>query len=117
MAKLSVKLLSSKFIWPSIRKNVQLWIRSCMACQKYKINRHTKSSFGDFQLPPERFSDVHIDLIGPLPPSNENIYCLPCIVWYSNWMEVIPLSNITADRAAKAFYSNWIQDLVHHVTS
>ena len=79
-----------------------------MACQKSKIIRHTKSSFEDFQLPSERLSGVHIELIGSLPPSNGNVYCLICIDWYPNWMEMIPLNNISADIVAKAFCSNWI---------
>ena len=87
--KSSVKHLLSKFIWPGIYKDAQLWIRSCIACQNSKINRHSKSSFDNFQLPSEGFCDIHIDLIGPLPPSNENIYCLTCIDWYSNWMEAM----------------------------
>lgn len=106
--KASVKLLTSKFFWTNIRKDVRQWAKTCIPCQKSKINRHTKSSFGEFQLPSERFSDVHIDLIGPLPPSNGNIYCLTCIDRYSNWMEVIPLQNMLADTVARAFYSNWI---------
>lgn len=72
--KSSTNLVMSKFICPIIGKDVQCWIQSCMACQKSKINPHIKSKFGDFLLPSEIFSEVHIDLVGPLPPSNENMY-------------------------------------------
>ena len=91
--KSSGKFLSPKFICLSNRKNVQFWNRflhftfldfTNYIFQKSKINRHTKSSFGDFQLSSERFSDAYIFLILPLPPSNGNIYCLTCIDWYSN---------------------------------
>ncbi|GBM47571.1 hypothetical protein AVEN_90278-1 [Araneus ventricosus] len=63
---------------------------------------------GEFEVPSGRFCVVHIDLIGPLPPSGGNIYCLTCIDRFSNWMEAIPLDNISADTVARAFYSNWI---------
>ncbi|GBM30033.1 Transposon Ty3-G Gag-Pol polyprotein [Araneus ventricosus] len=106
--KSTIKLMNSKFIWPSIKKDVQLWTRTCIPCQKAKINRHTKTKLGEFEVPSGRFCVVHIDLIGPLPPSRGNIYCLTCIDRFSNWMEAIPLDNISADTVARAFYSNWI---------
>ncbi|GBM38200.1 Retrovirus-related Pol polyprotein from transposon 412 [Araneus ventricosus] len=106
--KSTIKLMNSKFIWPSIKKDVQLWTRTCIPCQKAKINRHTKTKLYEFEVPSGRFCVVHIDLIGPLPPSRGNIYCLTCIVRFSNWMEAIPLDNISADTVARAFYSNWI---------
>ncbi|GBN22484.1 Transposon Tf2-6 polyprotein [Araneus ventricosus] len=106
--KSTIKLMNSKFIWPSIKKDVQLWTRTCIPRQKAKINRHTKTKLGEFEVPSGRFCVVHIDLIGPLPPSRGNIYCLTCIDRFSNWMEAIPLDNISADTVARAFYSNWI---------
>ncbi|GBO46061.1 Transposon Ty3-I Gag-Pol polyprotein [Araneus ventricosus] len=106
--KSTIKLMNSKFIWPSIKKDVQLWTRTCIPCQKAKINRHTKTKLGEFEVLSGRFCVVHIDLIGPLPPSRGNIYCLTCIDRFSNWMEAIPLDNISADTVARAFYSNWI---------
>ncbi|GBO39378.1 Uncharacterized protein K02A2.6 [Araneus ventricosus] len=106
--KSTIKLMNSKFIWPSIKKDVQLWTRNCIPCQKAKINRHTETKLSEFEVPSGRFCDVHIDLIGPLPPSRGNIYCLTCIDRFSSWMEAIPLDNISADTVARAFYSNWI---------
>ncbi|GBM02580.1 hypothetical protein AVEN_178508-1 [Araneus ventricosus] len=51
---------------------------------------------------------LHINLIGPLPPSRGNIYCLTCIDRFPSWMEAIPLNNSSAHTVARAFYSNWI---------
>ncbi|GBN49119.1 hypothetical protein AVEN_74577-1 [Araneus ventricosus] len=65
-----------------MKKDVQLWTRTCIPCQKAKIN--------------------------PLSSSRGNIYCLTCIDRFSSWMEAIPLNNISADTAARAVYSNWI---------
>ncbi|UYV63015.1 K02A2.6-like [Cordylochernes scorpioides] len=106
----TAKQMSSKFIWTSIKKDVRQWARCCIPCQKKKkkITLHTKSNIGEFQDPMERFTEVHIDLVGTLPLSNGNTYCLTCIDRFSNWMEVVPLENISAERVAKAFYENWI---------
>ncbi|UYV81197.1 K02A2.6-like, partial [Cordylochernes scorpioides] len=55
------------------------------------------------------FQQIHgLSHPGSLPPSNGNTYCLTCIDRFSNWMEVVPLENISAERVARAFYENWI---------
>lgn len=80
---------------------------SCMTYQKSNINRHTKSNFSKFQPPSEKLRDVDNDPIGSLPPLNVNIYYLTCTERYTNWMEVIPLNNISTDIVSKIFCDNW----------
>ncbi|GFV22585.1 hypothetical protein TNCV_2077771 [Trichonephila clavipes] len=77
-------------------------------CQKCKVSRHTKSKLGEFEQPDERFSVVHIDLIGKLPPSEGMQYCLACIGRFSCWMEAVTIPEITAEIAGRAFYEKWI---------
>jgi len=33
----------------------------------------------NFKTPDARFANIHIDLVGPLPPSKGNVYLLTCI--------------------------------------
>ncbi|GFY18453.1 retrovirus-related Pol polyprotein from transposon opus [Trichonephila clavipes] len=69
---------------------------------------YKKSKLGEFEQPDERFSVVHIDLIGKLPPSEGMQYCLTCIDRFSCWMEAIPIPEITAEIVGRAFYEKWI---------
>ncbi|GFW02757.1 retrovirus-related Pol polyprotein from transposon opus [Trichonephila clavipes] len=91
-----------------IKKQVREWAKACIKCQKCKVSRHTKSKLGEFEQPDERFSVVHIDLIGKLPPSEGMQYCLTCIDRFSCWMEAIPIPEITAEIVGRAFYEKWI---------
>ena len=45
----------------------------------------------EFQPPSARFSQVHIDLVGPLPVSSVFRYCLTAIDRYIRWPEAFPL--------------------------
>ncbi|GFX33868.1 transposon Tf2-6 polyprotein [Trichonephila clavipes] len=80
----SVHLMKQRFDWPSISSDVAKWARQCLACQKSKIHRHTRSPLSSFQEPSQRFDHVHLDLIGPLPPSNGYTYCLTMIDRFRN---------------------------------
>ncbi|BHF78292.1 hypothetical protein SprV_0602140500 [Sparganum proliferum] len=53
-------------------------------------------------------SHVHLDVVGPLPPSNGFTYLLTCVDRYTRWAEDIPLPNVQAETIVKAFVSRWV---------
>ncbi|GFX83032.1 retrovirus-related Pol polyprotein from transposon opus [Trichonephila clavipes] len=86
-----------------MKQEIREWARTCIPCQKCKVHRHTKSKFGEYEVPDTRFSVIHIDLIGPLPPSQGMTFCMTCIDRFSCWMEAVPLPDCKAETASKAF--------------
>ncbi|GFV58662.1 transposon Ty3-I Gag-Pol polyprotein [Trichonephila clavipes] len=86
--KSTVKQIASRFIWLNIRKDVNQWAKSCIQCQKNKINRHTRSQIGTSQEVDDQFSVIHADIIGPFPVSERKINCL---TFTSTASHVIPL--------------------------
>lgn len=60
---------SERFIWPDIRKDSVSFAKTCIPCQKTKIQRHNHSELQHYQPTPERFSEINIDILGPFSTS------------------------------------------------
>ncbi|GBM69794.1 Down syndrome cell adhesion molecule-like protein Dscam2 [Araneus ventricosus] len=68
-AKATANAVKQRFIWTSLKKDCTEFCKWCIPCQKSKVSRHVKSPKCDFSLPAARFSHIHLDVVGPLPPS------------------------------------------------
>lgn len=45
------RLISSRFVWPSMKKDIAKFVKCCVLCQTSKIHRHTVAPLGSFDLP------------------------------------------------------------------
>ncbi|BHF85239.1 hypothetical protein SprV_1002840200 [Sparganum proliferum] len=102
------KLVSDRFVWPAVHKDLKARTRACIPCQRSKIQRHNKAPIGTFPSPGARFSHVHRDIVGPLPLSNGCSYLLTCVDRFTRWPETIPLPDIAVPTVVKAFLSRWV---------
>ena len=100
--------MKNKFIWHEMNTDIRRWARCCIDCQTSKIICHTESGTGIFPQPQRRFGHLHVDVVGPLPPSRGIQYLFTTTECSTRWPEAVPMKNATARVRAEAFLHGWI---------
>ena len=114
------RLVTSRFVWPGCSSDVATWCRQCPGCARGKVTIQEKTVPAVIPIPELRFSHVHVDLVGPLPPSKDgHTHVLTVIDRSTRWPEVIPVRDLTAQECADAFVTGWVArfGVPHTVTS
>ena len=91
----------SRFYWPSLHSDVDMYCRSCSVCQKTAQSRVKKAPIIPLPVIEEPFSRIAMDIVGPLPKSSSgNRYILVLCDYASRYPEAVPLRSIDAEHIA-----------------
>ena len=110
--KPTTAMVRSDYFWTNMGKDIARWCKECHTCQVNKIGRHTKTPLE--QLPPvtDRFSTIHVDLVGPIPQSEGKNMLLTMVDRATGWPEAVPISQsgpaANAPTCAKILINTWI---------
>ena len=44
--KATAKLVTQRFVWPSVKADCRKWARACIECQRSKVSRHVSAAVG-----------------------------------------------------------------------
>ena len=102
-ARETLRRVSAEYYWPCVRKNVEAFVRTCHPCQVAKQSPTVKAGVGHFPVPDQRFSAIHLDVVGPLPASEDHKYLLTVFCRTSRWLEAYPMRQATSEECSKAF--------------
>ena len=64
-------LVSKRFVWPGLATDVKEWGRRCVTCCRANLTHVQHSGVEKIPIPGACFSDMHMDLVGPLPASRD----------------------------------------------
>ena len=106
--KTTQKLISEKFVWHGLKKEVNQWAKECIHCQTSKVQTHVRAPIDNFKVPEKRFSHIHVDIVGPLPPSCGYTHIFTIIDRTTRWPEAIPLQGTSTIDCARALIVAWI---------
>jgi Integrase core domain len=84
------------------------WSQECLSCQKSKVHTHISPPSQPIPIPSRYFSHIHIDIVGPLPPSQGHTHIFNMIDHTTRWLEAIPLLSTSSKSCAEALISSWI---------
>ncbi|VDL95947.1 unnamed protein product [Schistocephalus solidus] len=74
------KLVSDRFVRSKMHKDMRASSRGGgLGCECIKVQQHNKPPIGTYPSPDARFSHVHLDIAGNLPPFKGCSYLLTCV--------------------------------------
>ena len=104
----TVAKVKQRFYWYNCRKDVEYWCRTCDICASRKQPyRRAKAPMKQYNVgyPLER---VAIDIMGPLPRSNNARYLLLVSCYFTKWLDAIPINSIDAKTVATKLIERFI---------
>ena len=113
--------LSRDFLWSGITSDVKAYVRSCSSCTQNKSSTQAPTGFLHLlPVPSNRFLEIALDFIGPLPESNG----YDCIVIMTDrlmdYVLIEPMvTTAMAPEITLLFYQTWYHrfGLSHGITS
>jgi hypothetical protein len=106
------RLIASRYVLKGLFMDVTAWARVCLHCQRAKVHRHVRVSPQNITVPTRHFSHIHLDLVGPLPPSKGFTHLFTVMDRTSRWPEAIPIAATTTVDCANALFQGWVTDQI-----
>jgi hypothetical protein len=71
-----------------MNSDVTAWIKDCQHCNRAKVTSQPAASVQPMEVPAKRFSHVHLDLVGPLPVTEDgSTYLLTMVDRSTRWLD------------------------------
>jgi len=119
-AKATRRIMGQRVIWSCMSKDVNQWVKDCQACSRAKVTRQPAAAVQPIPVPEQRFSHIHVDIVGPFPVSREGFRYLFTMIDRSNRMlEAVPLANIETETCRDSLINQWVArfGVPDHLTS
>ena len=90
-----------------MNNQVGIWAKTCIPCQTARRVRHSKTIPAHIPIPDRKFDHIHVDIVGPLPPSQGLQYLFTVVDRTNTWAEAFPLKDTIAESCIQTLIG-WI---------
>jgi hypothetical protein len=98
--------IKSRYMWPNMRQDIEEYVKQCKSCQVNKTLELKRKAPMEMSTANHHFDKCHLDILGPLPPSNTgNRYILTFQDDFSKYVVATPISEQDAETVARVFVS------------
>lgn len=95
------------YYWPLMWRDITNWIKACLHCPAAKVTRQNTVP-PVILTPTEKFRDIHLDVVGPLPEVKGMQYLQTAVDQCSRCTMAKPMPNQLASTVAETFIIGWI---------
>ena len=82
------RMISNRWVWPGLASDVAAWSRYCQQCARGKVTRQEHTTVQAIPVPKQKFTHVHVDLVGPLSSSSRgHTHLLTIVGRTTRWPE------------------------------
>ena len=61
------RLIAARVMWRGLNSDVAAWVKNCQQCERAKVSRQHTAAVQPIAIPARRFTNIHVDIVGPLP--------------------------------------------------
>lgn len=106
--KKTLARIKQRFFWKRMGKMVSDYVQRCKACQLNKVTKHNHEKLQVTTTPTTSFETVEIDLIGPLPMTeNGHRYAVTFQCNLTKFVDAVPIADKSAKTVATAIVENF----------
>ncbi|XP_042444109.1 uncharacterized protein LOC122029235 [Zingiber officinale] len=113
---LSRRVLLAGYFWPTLQRDAQMLVNTCLSCQKYQNLMHRPTTLLKTSIVSCPFDQWGMDIVGPFPmaPSQKRFFLI-AVDYFSKWVEVEALARITEGVVIQFLWKNILCRFgIHH---
>ena len=98
-------LIKRTYWWPGLKEDVKKYVQGYIKCQQNKVQHQRKAGeLHPLEIPEGPWQDISIDMIGPLPRSNEMDAILVVVDHFTKMIRLkATMTNLSSEEVAKIY--------------
>jgi len=99
------ELIKRTYWWPGLKEDVKKYVQGCIKCQQNKVQHQKRAGeLHPLEISEGPWQDISIDMIGPLPRSNEMDAILVIVDCFTKMIRLkATTTNISSEGVAKVY--------------